>query len=64
LRHHEAVQRVAELAKDLRVSAARAATMLLPIDQLEEVFTIAEAEERVAFLALLAALLDTQPDLP
>jgi hypothetical protein len=39
----------------LHVEAARGATLLLPIDQLEELFTIAEAEERIAFLRLMAS---------
>ena len=64
LRDREAVQQIAELAKDLRVGPARAATLLLPIDQIEEVFTIAEPEERTAFLRLMAALLDPRRDLP
>jgi hypothetical protein len=64
LRGPEAVQQLGELLKDLRVGAARAATVLLPIDQLEELFTIAEAEERAAFLHLMTSLLDPGHDLP
>ena len=55
---------VDELLKDLRVGEAKSATLLLPIDQFEEVFTIASAGERTAFLALLAAVLDPVRDLP
>jgi WD40 repeat protein len=60
----EAVQEFAELLRDLRVGPARGATVLLPIDQLEELFTIAEAEARTDFLHLLSLLLDPARDLP
>jgi hypothetical protein len=60
----DAVRDIAELAKDLRVGSARSATMLLPVDQLEELFTIADARERNNFLALIAELLDPTGDLP
>jgi hypothetical protein len=60
----DAIRDVGELAKDLRVGAARSATILLPIDQLEELFTISEAGERTAFLSLLETLLDRARDLP
>ena len=50
-------------AADLRLAAASPeAQLLLPIDQAEEVFTVAEAAERERFVAVLAALL--QPPLP
>ena len=60
----DAVGNIRELAKDLRVGVARVATVLVPIDQLEELFTIADAEDRDTFLALMAALLDPTADLP
>lgn len=41
---------------DLRIGEARAASLLVPVDQFEEVFTIAEPDEREAFLALLGAI--------
>jgi tetratricopeptide (TPR) repeat protein len=59
-----AVREVGELAKDLRVGTARSAIVLLPLDQLEELFTIADRGERDAFLALLAGVLDREVGLP
>ena len=64
LRGADAAPEFAELVKDLRVGPARAATVLLPIDQLEELFTIAASEERNPFLRLIASLLDPGRDLP
>jgi tetratricopeptide (TPR) repeat protein len=55
---------IEELLKDLRIGESRAATVLLPIDQFEEVFTVAVAAERTAFMQLLAAALDPARDLP
>lgn len=49
----DAVEATARLAKDLRIGASVAATLLLPIDQFEELFTIAEESERSAFLTCL-----------
>jgi hypothetical protein len=50
-------------AADLRLAAASPeAQLLLPIDQAEELFTVAEAAERERFVAVLAAAL--QPPLP
>src|ERR1700722_7300487 len=59
-----AVDHIEELLKDLRVGDARAATVLLPIDQFEEVFTVATPAERATFLQLLASALDPARDLP
>jgi hypothetical protein len=59
-----AVEHIAELAKDLRVGRARGATLLLPIDQIEEIFTIAQPGERDAYLSLLAAALSPARGLP
>ncbi|MFN7631161.1 MAG: AAA family ATPase, partial [Cyanobacteriota bacterium] len=54
---------VAGWAADLRLAAASPeAQLLLPIDQGEELFTVAEAAERERFVAVLAAAL--QPPLP
>jgi len=64
LKGPRAVKEIAKLARLLRIGNASAATLLLPIDQFEEVFTIAEAGERAAFLALLAATLDPKFHLP
>jgi WD40 repeat protein len=50
-------------AADLRLAAASSeAQLLLPIDQAEELFTVAEVAERQRFVAVLAAAL--QPPLP
>ena len=59
-----AIDHVEELLKDLRAGDARGATVLLPIDQFEEMFTIATQSERDAFLHLLASALDPARDLP
>ena len=59
-----AIDHVEELLKDLRVRDARAATVLLPIDQFEEVFTVATPAERATFLHLVASALDPARDLP
>jgi tetratricopeptide (TPR) repeat protein len=53
-----------ELLKDLRVGEARNAIVLLPIDQFEEVFTVASAAERAGFMRLLASALDPVRDSP
>ncbi len=54
---------IAGWAADLRLAAAAPeAQLLLPIDQGEELFTVAEAAERERFVAVLAAAL--QPPLP
>ena len=59
-----AADQIDELLKDLRIGDARNATVLLPVDQFEEVFTVASAAERTAFMRLLAATLDPARDLP
>jgi tetratricopeptide (TPR) repeat protein len=67
--HHKlcgptAADEIETLVKKLRVGEARAATVLVPIDQFEEVFTVATKDERVGFLRLLAALLDPARGVP
>jgi formylglycine-generating enzyme required for sulfatase activity/energy-coupling factor transporter ATP-binding protein EcfA2 len=59
-----AVEELSNVVRDRRVGSAGAATAVLPIDQLEELFTIAEENERAAFLRLMAATLDPGRDLP
>jgi tetratricopeptide (TPR) repeat protein len=59
-----AIEHIEELLKDLRVGDARNATILLPVDQFEEVFTVATPAERTAFLQLLTKALDPQRRLP
>jgi WD40 repeat protein len=59
-----AVDHIAELVKDLRTGEARNATVLLPIDQLEEILTVTPAVERAAFLDVLAVTLDPTRGLP
>src|SRR5262245_22477314 len=58
------IDAIESLVKKFRVGEARAATVLLPIDQLEEVFTVATADERAAFVRLLAGVLDPTRGLP
>jgi WD40 repeat protein len=59
-----AIDHIRELLNEVRVGDARAATMLLPVDQFEEVFTVATAAERTTFLHLIASALDPRRDLP
>jgi tetratricopeptide (TPR) repeat protein len=54
----DAIDEIEKLLKQVRVGDARAATVLLPIDQFEEVFTVATPPERSAFMRLLAGALD------
>jgi WD40 repeat protein len=56
LRGPDAIAAIETLTQDARVGDARNATVLLPIDQFEEVFTTTDAEQRAAFLGLLAAV--------
>jgi tetratricopeptide (TPR) repeat protein len=60
----DAVGRIERILQDLRVGEGRAATVLLPIDQFEELFTVAEPGERASLLTLLAAILDPARGLP
>ena len=60
----DAIDHVEKLLKDIRVGDARGATVLLPIDQFEEVFTVATPVERATFLHLLASAVDPARDLP
>jgi WD40 repeat protein len=59
-----AADEIETLLKNARIGEARGATALLPIDQFEEVFTVASAAERAAFLQLLSVALDPARDLP
>jgi tetratricopeptide (TPR) repeat protein len=59
-----AAGRIERIVQDLRVGEGRAATILLPIDQFEELFTIADPGERGLLLTLLAAILDPARGLP
>ena len=60
----DAAGRIERILQDLRVGDGRAATILLPIDQFEELFTVAEPGERALLLTLLAAILDPARGLP
>jgi WD40 repeat protein len=60
----DAIDHLEHLLNDIRVGDARGATVLLPIDQLEEVFTVATPVERANFLRLLASAVDPLHDLP
>ena len=58
-----AIDHVEKLLRDFRVGPARGATALLPIDQFEEVFTVATPAERATFLHLLGSVVDPTRDL-
>jgi tetratricopeptide (TPR) repeat protein len=60
----DAVSGMERVLQDLRIGEGRAATILFPIDQFEELFTIAEPGERASLLTLLAAILDPARGLP
>jgi tetratricopeptide (TPR) repeat protein len=64
LRDPNAARRIAQIIQDLRVGERRVATIVLPIDQFEEVFTVAEPGERASLLTLLATILDPVLGLP
>ncbi|MBV8752390.1 MAG: SUMF1/EgtB/PvdO family nonheme iron enzyme [Hyphomicrobiales bacterium] len=64
LKDPRAFSEIVTLTDKLRVGVASAATVLLPIDQFEELFTIAEPVERAAFLALVATSLDPKHQQP
>jgi hypothetical protein len=55
-----AVAAIDEAADTIRIGEARNATVLISVDQFEEIFTIADAEERAAFMQLLRQ--GIQPD--
>src|ERR1700730_3976909 len=59
-----AIDAIAELLEELRVEDAILARVLLPIDQLEELFTLSEPSERDTFIRLLAAALQPDRQLP
>jgi WD40 repeat protein len=59
-----ALSHIQELLKDMRIGEARSTTVLLPIDQFEEVFTIAEPEERDRIIRFLTAALNPERQLP
>jgi hypothetical protein len=58
------VGQMSEWLDDLRIGKARGATLLVPFDQFEEVFTLADTDERDRFLRLLADLLSPARKLP
>src|SRR5581483_2613980 len=58
----DGIKDIDEFLKDLRIGEQRNATFLLPIDQFEEVFTVAAPAERDAFLRLLTLALDPARD--
>src|SRR5262249_11606408 len=64
LKGPQAINELGALAKRLRIGEASSATLLLPIDQFEEIFTISEEAERAAFLTLLATVLDPERRFP
>jgi tetratricopeptide (TPR) repeat protein len=51
---------ITKIIDDMRVGDALHATLLIPIDQLEEAFTLAPAVERAAFLDLLQRVIGPQ----
>jgi TPR repeat protein len=53
-----------EIADDLRVGAAASATIIVPIDQFEETFTIADPPKRDVFLNLLNVAANGANNLP
>jgi hypothetical protein len=55
---------IEHLIDDLRIGEARNGTVLIPIDQFEELFTISDAGERAVLSSLLAAICDPLRNLP
>ena len=60
----QAIDALAGLIRDVRIGDDRAATVLLPIDQFEEIFTVTDGSECTAFVHLLATVLDPARNLP
>lgn len=60
----KAVTKIEKLLKTLRRPEVASATVLLPIDQLEELFKVSPERERTAFLRLMADLIDPKANLP
>ena len=59
-----AANTLASIADDLRVEQQSSSTILISIDQFEEVFTVASADEQQSFLSLLKVLSDQELRLP
>src|SRR5579871_346062 len=60
----KAVAHFEKFLQDIRIGDAASATVLLPIDQLEELFKVCPDDQRIAFLRLLADFLDKKNNLP
>jgi hypothetical protein len=60
----DGVAALSNLVGDIRIGEGRTATVLLSIDQFEELFTIADESERETFLKLLASAINPLRDLP
>ena len=62
--HGEPAATLRGLFEEIRNGPAREATVLVPIDQFEEIATLTEPEERKAMVAVLSALADKATPLP
>jgi WD40 repeat protein len=64
LMRSDAIESIARLLDELRVGDCLLARVLLPIDQLEELFTVSVPAERESFVRLLASALRPDRHLP
>src|SRR5262249_44838574 len=64
LRGPEPEPGLVDLIKSLCDGVEPGGAVLLPIDQIEELFTIAQDDERSAFVRVITALLNPERDLP
>lgn len=64
LQGDDVARQLIELLRDLRVGNARSTTVLISIDQFEELYTVASPDERIKFFQILASMLDPTNDLP
>ncbi len=61
---HDPTKTLRALFEETRVGPAREATVLVPIDQFEELTSLAEPDEQKAMMAVLRALADRAASLP
>jgi WD40 repeat protein len=60
----DVIKYIKELIKDFRTGDAKNATVLLPIDQFEEIFSVTSTDESKAVVRLLAGVLAPESDIP
>ena len=64
LGQEDVIKYIKELIKDFRTGDAKNATVLLPIDQFEEIFSVTSTDESKAVVRLLAGVLAPESNIP